>query len=76
MQFLISSPFLSTCQVGFSLTRARSGSTRSYSVSGGGGGGGGEEGPFILSQGGEQEVTLPCKVDGEEAGWGQASGRR
>ena len=31
--------FLSTCQVGFSLTRVRSGSIRSYSVSGRGGSG-------------------------------------
>lgn len=37
-------------------------------------GGGGP--PPVLSQGGEQEVTLPCKVDGEEAGWGRASLRQ
>lgn len=43
---LTSSPFLSTCQLGFSLTRVRSGSgsVRSYSVSGGGRSGGSTEG--------------------------------
>lgn len=38
LESLTSSPFLSACQVGFSLTRIRSGSVRSSSVSGEGGG--------------------------------------
>lgn len=28
----------------------------------------------LLSQRGEQEVTVPCGVHGEEAGWGWISG--
>lgn len=76
MHSLISSPFLSTWQVGFSLTRVRSGNVPSYSVSGGGvGEEGGGHAP-LLSQGGEQEVTLPCKGDREGAGRGRTSGRQ